>query len=110
MEDAEEPLDVVDCDPEFGTRRSSTAGVFPLSVKFDPNFVSERPGDRKKTRKTCCTVEIAQVERELSVVGEGLVSMTFANLRSHSIEIAQETGISKFTRSQYRGVRPSIGI
>ena len=58
--------------------------------------------------KTYCTVKIAQVECELSVVGEGLVDMTFANLRSYSIGIIQETGTSKFTSSQYKGVRPSI--
>ena len=39
---------VLDCNPELGTRRSSTAGPFPLSAKFDPRFVSERPRDRMK--------------------------------------------------------------
>jgi len=34
--------------------------------------------------------------------------MSFANLRSHSIEIAQDTRISKLTSSQYKGVSPSI--
>ena len=54
------------------------------------------------------TMEIAQVKCELSVIGEGLVGATFANLRSRSVEIISETGTRKFTSSQYKGVRPSI--
>ena len=54
------------------------------------------------------TMEIAQVKCELSVIGEGLVGATFANLRSRSVEIISETGTRKSTSSQYKGVRPSI--
>ena len=46
MEDAKGPLEVVDCIPELGTRRLSAAGPFPLSTKFDPRLVNEKPGDR----------------------------------------------------------------
>ena len=70
--------------------------------------LSVRGPKSERKQKTYCTVEIAQVERKLSVVSEGLVGMTFANLGSHSIEMVQETGIEKFTSSQYKGVRPSI--
>ena len=40
--------EVVDRNTELGTRCSSTAGPSPLSAKFDPKFVSERPGNRAK--------------------------------------------------------------
>jgi hypothetical protein len=53
-------------------------------------------------------VVIAQVKRELSVVGEALVGMTFINLESHSIGVVQETRVSNSTSSQYKAVRPSI--
>lgn len=47
MEDAEGSLEIVDRDPELGTR-SFTAGAFPLSVKFYSKLVSGKPGDRAK--------------------------------------------------------------
>ena len=46
MEDAEDPSEVIDCSPELGTRRLSAADPFPLSAKFDPKLVSEKPGDK----------------------------------------------------------------
>jgi hypothetical protein len=60
--------------------------------------------------KTCCVVEIVQVKRESIVIGEGQVRLTFPNLWSRSIRVVREIGISKFTRSQYKGVRPSISV
>ena len=80
---------------------------FPcLQNLADKLSVRESGGEGKE--KTYCAVGIAQVERELSVVGKRLVSMTFANLGTRLIEIAKKTGIGKFTSSQYKGVRPSI--
>jgi hypothetical protein len=64
----------------------------------------------EQNRKTCCIVEIVQVKREFVVIGEGLVRLTFPNLRSRSVRVVREIGISKFTRSQYKGVRPSISV
>jgi hypothetical protein len=64
----------------------------------------------EKNWKTCCIVEIVQVKHEFLVIGEGLVRLAFPNLRSNSIRIVREIGISKFTRSQYKGVRPSISV
>jgi len=88
MEDAEGSLEVVDWSPELGTRRSfAPAGPFPLSAKFDREFISEKPGERTKGQKTYCTVGIAQVKRELSIISERLVSIAFTDLRSRSIEI-----------------------
>ena len=39
-----------------------------------------RDREIERKEKTYCTVEIAQVKRESSVVSEGLISVTFANL------------------------------
>lgn len=62
----------------------------------------------ERKRSTSCTVGIAQVEREVCVIGEGLVGMALANLRVYSIGILRRTVIGKFTSSQYKGIRPSI--
>ena len=80
---------------------------FPCLQSLIQKLSARRPeGERKQ--KTCCAVGIAQIERKLSVVSEGLIGTTLANLRSRSIEDVQEIAIRKFTSSQYKGVRPSI--
>ena len=48
MEDAGGSLEAVDWIPELGTRRSSTAGPFPLSAKVGREFISEEFGGRRR--------------------------------------------------------------
>lgn len=58
MEDAEEPAEEIDRNPELGTRCSSPADPLPLSAKFDRKVVSEKP-EKERKEKTYCAVGIA---------------------------------------------------
>ena len=44
-------MEVIDCDPELGTRRLSAADALPLSVYPHPNFVSGRNGSETRLGK-----------------------------------------------------------